>query len=133
MSTDNRITESELKQICERFRSSWTPGRASSFAQQQPEHWETYSIQSTLGFSIANQGKLDQAGEILEIGYKGLKKHASQIPENQRNKMLRDALTRLLNVAELKKNSGDVERWNKELELWQDAEKVQIGDESQKC
>jgi tetratricopeptide (TPR) repeat protein len=78
----------------------------------EPNSWETADARSLLGESLLGQNRLDDAGPLLEAGYRDLKARATTIPPALRRTLLEKALDRLTRHAEATRQPTD--RWRAE-------------------
>ncbi len=107
-----------------------------------PNDWRTFNTQSMLGqalleqvirnedpnrsgpihLSPEQQVVLVSAGEMLLAGYEGLRSQRESIPAHARMERMTQAVTRLIDWANATRNQEALHRWQRELELLQQAE-----------
>ena len=79
----------------------------------QPDHWRTFNTRSTLGGVFWDQKKYAEAERLLLVGYEGMKKRESAIPE-QGKVRLPEALDRLIDFFTATNKTDDVKKWQAE-------------------
>jgi eukaryotic-like serine/threonine-protein kinase len=82
----------------------------------QPNEWTTCNTRSSLGEALLGQKKYAEARPLLLEGYVGLHKRAAKIPPPVRAVRLRQALQRLLQLAEATGKKDEAARWQKKLD-----------------
>jgi len=83
--------------------------------KRQPESWETFDTESTLGEALADQKKFAEAEPMLVSGYEGLKRLESKIPAREKLR-LTNALERLVTFYEAWGQKDKAAKWRVELE-----------------
>ncbi|HEY7308935.1 MAG TPA: tetratricopeptide repeat protein [Gemmataceae bacterium] len=81
----------------------------------QPDDWSTFDAKSLLGEALSEQKKYADAEPLLVAGYKGLKKHADQIPAADKDRLTK-AIDRLVRLYEAWDKKDEAARWRKERE-----------------
>jgi serine/threonine protein kinase len=84
--------------------------------KHQPDDWRTFNARSLLGEALARQKRYPDAEPLLVAGYSGIKERASKVPHRYRDRRLREALVRLVNLYESWDRPADAARWRKELD-----------------
>ena len=83
--------------------------------QVQPDDWTTFDTMSMLGEALLDQNKLADAEPLLVSGYEGMKQRASQIPPQDKARLLK-ALDRLVRLYEALGRPEKAMRWRQERE-----------------
>jgi tetratricopeptide (TPR) repeat protein len=87
--------------------------------KQQPETWTTFLTQSMLGEALLGQKKYADAEPPLLAGYEGMKERQTQIPPQAKVLRLREALDRLVQLAEAQDKPGEAAKWRQERAAFQ--------------
>jgi serine/threonine protein kinase/tetratricopeptide (TPR) repeat protein len=80
-----------------------------------PAAWTAHDAKSMLGGALLGQQKFADAEPLLLDGYQGLKQTEAQIPDEDRDTALRDALDRLVELYDLWSKPEEAAKWRKEL------------------
>jgi eukaryotic-like serine/threonine-protein kinase len=75
----------------------------------QPDDWNTFNTQSTLGGALLGQKKYDEAEPMLLQGYQGMDRREKAIPAPARVR-LTESLERLVSLYESRRGDGDAEK-----------------------
>ncbi len=78
-----------------------------------PEAWTTYNAQSLLGEAFSQLGELEKAKRHLVESFAGLKRTADDIPAAGRSIRLREAVDRLIALAEKADDQEALKKWQK--------------------
>jgi tetratricopeptide (TPR) repeat protein len=84
--------------------------------KQQPQAWTTFNTQSMLGEALLGQKKYADAEPLLMKGYAGMKERQAKIPPAIKDERLREALDRLVQLAEAQDKPDEAAKWRKERE-----------------
>jgi serine/threonine protein kinase/Flp pilus assembly protein TadD len=84
--------------------------------ERQPGSWELAMTQSLLGEALAGQRKDAEAELLLLAGYEGLKAHEQMIPVPYRNRLLNEAVSRLVQYYESVGQTHKAAQWRVKLE-----------------
>jgi tetratricopeptide (TPR) repeat protein len=79
----------------------------------EPDAWTTFNTKSMLGGALLGQRKYADAEPLLRAGFDGMKSRAAKIPPQARIR-LREALDRLIDLAEAANNRDDATKWTHE-------------------
>ena len=80
------------------------------------EAWFTFNTMSLLGESLFKTGQFEDAKPLLEEGCLGLKKTCESVPQNQGSQRAKEAVQRLLELANAELDNQAIERWSNELQ-----------------
>jgi hypothetical protein len=80
----------------------------------EPDGWGTFNAMSLLGGSLLEQTKYADAAPLLADGYRGLKERESRLPPEVRQLRLREALDRLVRLAEATDRPAETTKWRAE-------------------
>jgi hypothetical protein len=80
---------------------------------KEPNDWKTFNAMSALGEALFGQKKYAGAEPLLKTGYEGMKQRAETIPPIEKE-CLRQALDRLIKLAEATGMAEDLRRWTDE-------------------
>jgi eukaryotic-like serine/threonine-protein kinase len=84
---------------------------------RQPDRWSTFNTRSVLGGAILGQKRYDEAEPLLRDGYEGMVRRADKIPLHDRGRV-REALDRLIALAEATNRADDARAWKAERAKW---------------
>jgi len=79
------------------------------------DDWRTANLKATLGASLLEQSKHDEAEPLLLQGYEGLTRHEQQIPKEFSNR-LSETLQDLIRLYERLEKPADVAKWQEQLQ-----------------
>jgi eukaryotic-like serine/threonine-protein kinase len=82
----------------------------------QPDHWTTCNTRSMLGAALLGQKQYAEAGPLLLEGYRGLKQREAKIPPPVRALRLKEALQRLVELAEATGKKDAAAKWQQKLD-----------------
>jgi eukaryotic-like serine/threonine-protein kinase len=81
-----------------------------------PDGWTTFNTESVLGASLLGQKEYADAEPLLLEGYQGLKARQTKIPLQEKDRRLREALERLVQLYDAWGKPDEAAKWRKELE-----------------
>ena len=84
--------------------------------QTEPDEWRTFNAKSLLGGVLLGQKKYDEAEPLLLVGYEGLKLREAKIPPPPKDRLLREAVERLVQLYEATGKPDEADKWRKTLE-----------------
>lgn len=88
----------------------------SYYESNNPESWRSIEAQSVLGEVALGQGKFDIATTMLTQAHKGIKQQLATIPPRRRNRILRESIGRIQELAQLTDNQKLASKCKSELE-----------------
>ena len=106
---------------------------------KQVAPWQVANVKSMLGEALLEQEKLAEAGPLLVAGYEGLNRANHAIPnltvyslhgptKNVRDKLMTEAIQRLIGLAWAMNKPGDVIKWTAEIAHYAPQEPVKTPD-----
>jgi tetratricopeptide (TPR) repeat protein len=81
-----------------------------------PDDWRTFQARSIVGEALAGQKRFTDAEPLLLAGARGLQRRAAKIPAAARNKLLGDALSRLVQMYDAWGKPAEVAQWQAKLD-----------------
>jgi tetratricopeptide (TPR) repeat protein/tRNA A-37 threonylcarbamoyl transferase component Bud32 len=88
----------------------------AQFDRQFPDHYLAFEVKTALGEALAGRKKYPEAEPLLKQGYEGLKARTAEIPGNEMERIMTDALTRLVKLYDEWGKKDEAAKWRAELE-----------------
>ncbi len=89
--------------------------------QQRPQSWGVHYVRSLLGEALLGQKQHAAAEPLLLDAYRGMNARAQDIPADSRNRLLREALGRLVQLYETWGKPQEAAKWRQHLEMFPQA------------
>jgi serine/threonine protein kinase/tetratricopeptide (TPR) repeat protein len=81
--------------------------------KREPDAWTTFNTTSLVGGALLGQKRYADAEPLLMSGYEGMKKRATKIPPQAKQRLI-EAVDRLIELADATKKPHEAKRWRDE-------------------